>query len=579
MNILGISAYYHDSSAALVSDCRLVSAAAEERFTGIKHDNSFPVNAVEYCLSANNLKINEIDKVVFYEKPLTKFDRIISGYLETAPKSFLAFRKAIPSWLSKKLWVSQTIKKVLDYDGEIHFSDHHLSHAAGAYYCSPFDSSAIMTIDGVGEWATASIGVGDGNKIRLDKTMHYPHSVGLLYSAITYFLGFRVNSSEYKVMGLAPYGEPIYADKIKDELVRIFDDGSILLNLKYFKFHYGLVMTGKKLEKLFGRNCRQPESEITESDKNIAASIQQVAEEIVLKMAAYSRDRYQKKNLCLSGGVALNSTIAGTLKDSGLFENIYIQPASSDSGSAVGAALYLAYSLSNASKINDQPYFSLGPDYESEKIKSILAENDILFHRHRIDDIASLIAREISEGKIAALFQGPMEFGPRALGFRSIIADPRESRMKDTINKRVKFREPFRPFAPAILEERVDEFFEKGTRSSYMLFNYKVRIEKKSLIPAVIHVDGTARIQTVSRSDNERFYRIIEEFEKITGVPVVLNTSFNLRGYPIVNSPLDAIKSFVSSGIDILVMQDIVIYKQELSKEIVEKYRIDFGID
>ncbi|MFH2035125.1 MAG: carbamoyltransferase N-terminal domain-containing protein [Candidatus Zixiibacteriota bacterium] len=579
MIILGISAYYHDSSAALVCDGRLVSAAAEERFTGIKHDSSFPVNAVNFCLNANNLGINEIDKIVFYEKPLTKFDRIISGYMQTAPKSYAAFRKAIPIWLREKLWTPQTIKKKLDYNGEIFFVEHHLSHAAGTYYSSPFDSSTILTIDGVGEWTTASIGIGEGNKIRLVKTMNYPHSVGLLYSAFTYFLGFRVNSSEYKVMGLAPYGKPVYADLIKNELVKIFEDGSIVLNMKYFSFHYGLRMTGRKFEKLFGRKRRLPESELSESDKNMAASIQAVTEKIILKMAQYAREKFGNENLCLAGGVALNSSAAGKLKDSGLFKNIYIQPASSDSGAAAGAALYLSYSLSDKRKIYEQPYFSMEPTYGNKEIVGFLIENDIRFHHYDSVKMASVMAREISEGKICALFNGQMEFGPRALGFRSIIADPRNPNMKNIINKKIKFRESFRPFAPAVLEEHVDDFFENGIRSPYMLFNFKVKKGMESVIPAVTHIDNTARIQTVNRSDNKLFYNIIEEFAKITGVPVLLNTSFNLRGRPIVNGPTDAIKTFVSSGIDLLVMQDSVIYKQELSEDTISKFKIASGID
>lgn len=579
MNILGISCFYHDSAAALVKDGILSAAALEERFTGIKHDSEFPGEAVAFCLEKGNLTIDDIDYIVFYDKPFTKFDRILNSYLQTIPKSYKAFRLAIPIWLRQKLWLPQIIKKELNYRGKILFIHHHLSHAAGAYYSSPFDNSAILTIDGVGEWATASIGKGAGNRIELHRVMNYPHSVGLLYSAFTYFLGFRVNSAEYKVMGLAPYGKPVYANVIKDEIVRIFDDGSIHLNLKYFNYHHGLQMTGRRLEKMFGRLRRPPESELTDSDRDIAASIQEITEDIIFKMARHARDITGEKNLCLSGGVALNCAAAGKLLQSGMYDRIHIQPASSDSGGAAGAALYAYYSITDAKKASDQPYFKVGQSFPSDQIKNFLTNSEIQYSFMTDDLLPKYVAEQLAGGKIVALFHGSMEFGPRALGFRSILADPRDPRMKIRINEVVKFREAFRPFAPAVPAEKAADYFDTTTASPYMLFNFDVRNKMHSIIPAVTHVDGSARIQTVEKNDNRRLYDILQEFEKLSGVPVLLNTSFNLRGRPIVRTPEDAFSTFISSGIDILVMENYVIDKTEIDADKFAKFIVSVRRD
>ncbi len=579
MNILGISCFYHDSAAVLVKDGLMTAAAQEERFTGIKHDSDFPENAIKFCLEKTDLNIDKIDAVVLYDKPFTKFDRILNSYLSTIPRSYAAFRKAIPVWLREKLWSPQIIRKDLNYEGKIYFIEHHLSHAAGTYFSSPFDRAAVLTIDGVGEWATASVGKAKKTEIEIFKTMNYPHSVGLLYSAFTYFLGFQVNSSEYKVMGLAPYGKPIYTDLIKDNLVKIFPDGSIKLNMKYFNYHFGLRMTGKRFEKLLGRERRLPEQPLTDSDKDIAASIQAVTEEIIFKMAEFTKKATGENNLCLSGGVALNCAAAGKLKESGMFENIYIQPTSSDAGGAAGAALYLSYALSNSKKKNDQPYFNLGPEYSNDEISAFLANNNIPYKELNPDSAAKMAAEYLAEGKITALFQGPMEFGPRALGFRSILADPRDAGMKSKINKAVKFRESFRPFAPVVINEKADQYFENADRSPYMLFNFNVKEDKRNTIPAVTHEDGTARIQTVNSEDNRVLYNILIQFEKLTGVPVLLNTSFNLRGKPIVRTPQEAFSTFVSSGIDILLMESFCLDKADFRPGEFESFRISSGTD
>ncbi len=574
MNILGISCFYHDSAAALVQDGRIMAAAPEERFTGVKHDPAFSLNAARFCLNNAGLNIEDINHVVFYDKPFLKFDRIISGYLQTAPFSYAAFRKAIPLWLKEKIWLPQIIKKELGFTGEVLFLEHHLSHAAGVYYSSPFDRAAVLTVDGVGEWATASIGKAIGNKIELHKVMNYPHSLGLLYSAFTYFLGFRVNSAEYKVMGLASYGNPVFADLIEKEIVKIFDDGSLHLNLKYFNYHRGRTMTNARFEKLFGRLRRNPESALTDSDRDIAASIQAITEKILFKMAVHCRRVTGESRLCLSGGVALNCAAAGKLLKSGVFEDIYIQPSATDSGGAIGAALYFDYALSGREKTGGQDYLNLGPVFRPNDIESFLRENKIPFRQLTNTEIAPALAAQLAQGKIVGLFQGPMEFGPRALGFRSLLADPRDPAMKEKINRAVKFREPFRPFAPVVLGEKASGYFDCDRPSPYMLFNFEVLPEAREKIPAVTHIDGTARIQTVSRNQNPRLYDILTEFEKITGLPVLLNTSFNLRGYPIVRTPKEAFAAFVSSGIDILLLENCLIEKTDLDVKAFASFRL-----
>jgi carbamoyltransferase len=579
MNILGISCFYHDSAAALVSDGVLVAAAMEERFTGIKHDPSLPKNSISFCLESLNKGMSAIDAVVFYEKPWSKFDRILSSYMQTAPFSYTAFRKAVPLWLKERLWIPNLIRKETGFKGAIYFTEHHQAHAAGAFFSSPFKSAALLTIDGVGEWATASVGIGIDNKVNILQVMHYPHSLGLLYSAITYFLGFRVNSAEYKVMGLAPYGEPAYVDLFRQELVKINDDGSIFLNMKYFEFHRGLTMTGKRLERLLGRPRRLPETELTASDKNIAASIQAIAEEVVIKMAQHAKRLTAEKYLCLSGGVSLNCAAAGKLLKSGIFDDIYIQPAASDSGGAAGAALYLYYALSKSARKSSASYLELGPVYNNEAILQYLQSTGLPFRQ--IDDhrLAEWLAEALFEQKIIGLFTGHMEFGPRALGFRSILASPTDLKMKQKINQAVKFREPFRPFAPVVMEEKAADFFDCDRPSPYMLFNFNVRRGKAASIPAVVHVDNTARLQTVNAGQNRRLYSILSAFEKKSGIPVLLNTSLNLRGYPMARTPEDAVKTFASSGIDILALENLILDKAEIAPGRLARYRVRAGTD
>jgi len=578
MKILGISCFYHDAAAALVIDGVLKAAANEERFTGIKHDPELPKNAVSFCLKKEGININDVDYVCFYDKPLTKFDRIITGYMATPIRSFGSFLLAAPIWLRRKLWVGHVIAKELEYHKETLYVPHHLSHAAGAFFGSPYDEAAILTIDGVGEWATASYGIGHNNKIELLAEMHYPHSLGLLYSAFTYYLGFQVNSAEYKVMGLAPYGKPVYQNLIEEKIVRICNDGSIYLNLDYFTFHYGQTMTGRKFDKLFGRPRRPSESPIEPFHENVAASIQATIEKIVLTMARHVREKTNLSKLCLSGGVALNSTINGKLIQLDLFDEICAQPAAGDAGGAVGAALYAHYQLSGDRK-KVQPFFGIGPSYDESEIKKFLDENGIPYRDEPIATQLSFLAQQIAGGAIVGLFQGAMEFGPRALGFRSIVADPRDDHMKKKINEAVKYREPFRPFAPAVLREKVAEYFDCQGEAPYMVVNYIVRENKRQIIPAVTHVDNSSRIQTVAEKDNPLFYKLIREFEKLTGVPVLLNTSFNLRGYPIVNTPQEALATLCSGGIDILLLERFLLVKKDVSRDILRKFLLNKKID
>ncbi|MFQ6007770.1 MAG: carbamoyltransferase [Candidatus Zixiibacteriota bacterium] len=573
MKILGISCFYHDSAAALVVDGTLVAAAQQERFSRIKHDAELPVNAVEFCLNKGGLSIKELDYIAFYDKPFTKFDRILTGYMAVPFRSYKAFLKSMPVWLGRKLWTDHVIHKELDYKGKVLYLPHHLSHAAGAFYCSPFDRAAILTIDGVGEWATASCGVGENNRVKLLTEMHYPHSVGLLYSAFTYYLGFQVNSAEYKVMGLAPYGQARFVDLIEDKLVKIHDDGSIHLNLDYFTFHYGLAMTGSRLEKLFGHVRRKPASQIEPFHEDVAASIQVVTEKIILKMARHIRNSTKLNKLCMSGGVALNCKANGLLLRQHIFDEIYVQPAAGDAGGAIGAALYVHYKLTGEDK-KQQPFFSIGPHYSKQEIRGFLEQNGIPYSHDDSGGHLEKLAHEIANGKIVAVFQGAMEFGPRALGFRSILADPRDSKMKEKINAAVKYREPFRPFAPAVIAEHAHEYFGCNHASPYMLFNFTVAENKRQVIPAVTHVDNSSRIQTVSEQDNSFLYRLLCRFKEMTGLPVLLNTSFNLRGHPIVNTSEDAFVTFCSSGIDFLLLEDYLIDKNQVPKEVQVRFTI-----
>lgn len=571
MKILGISCFYHDSAAALVIDGTLVAAAGEERFTRIKYDAELPSNAVAFCLDKAGLSINELDYIAFYDKPLTKFDRIITGYMAVPFRSYVAFLKAMPVWLRRKLWTDHVIHKELGYEGEVLYLSHHLSHAAGTFFSSPFDKAAILTIDGVGEWANASYGIGKNNRVKLLAEMHYPHSVGLLYSAFTYYLGFRVNSAEYKVMGLAPYGNPRYAQLIEERLVKIHEDGSIHLNLSYFTFHYGMTMTGSKFEKLFGQPRRPPESKIEPFHEDVAASIQAVTEKIVLKMARHVREQTHMDRLCMAGGVALNCKANGILLKERIFDKVHVQPASGDAGGAVGAALYAHYKLTDEDK-KKQPFFDIGPEYTKQDIRTFLDSSRIPYSLDSSNSHLAMLAQEIAAGKIVAIYQGAMEFGPRALGFRSILADPRDNRMKEKINAAVKYREPFRPFAPAVLAEHASEYFDCNGDSPYMLFNFTVAEDKREMIPAVTHVDNSSRIQTVAEKDNPLFYNLLHQFKRVTEVPVLLNTSFNLRGHPIVNTPEDAFATFCSGGIDFLLLEDYLINKSQVPKEIQERF-------
>lgn len=578
MKILGLSCFYHDAAAALVVDGRLVAASSEERFSRIKHDAELPAGAAAFCLRRAGIEINDLDYIVFYDKPFTKFDRILSGYMSQPFRSYRPFLQALQVWLRRKIWTDHVIHKELGYDGDILYIPHHLSHAAGTFYTSPFDRAAVLTVDGVGEWATASYGVGDGNRVRLLAEMHYPHSVGLLYSAFTYYLGFQVNSAEYKVMGLAPYGEPKYADLIEDRVVTIHDDGSIHLNMKYFTFHYGLTMTGRALEKLFGRPRRTPESPLEEFHNDVAASIQAVTERIMVRMARHVRARTGLDRLCMAGGVALNCKANRILRREGIFDEIYVQPASGDAGGSVGAALYTHYKLTGESR-QPQPFFGLGPVYDDSEIGAFLDRHDIpcekadpAVHRKRI-------AHELAGGKIVAIYQGAAEFGPRALGFRSILADPRDNHMKERINAAVKYREPFRPFAPAVMYEHAAEYFDCFEEAPYMLFNYQVNEDKRAVIPAVTHVDNSSRIQTVTADDNPVLHGILGAFRDLTGVAVLLNTSFNLRGHPIVNTPEDAFATFCSGGIDILLIGPYFIDKTLVPEDLQNKFKFEKGED
>lgn len=578
MKILGISCFYHDAAAALVEDGVLRAAASEERFTRIKHDPELPKNAVNFCLNRAGIDINDIDYVAFYDKPFTKFDRIFTGYLAKPIRSYKSFLMAAPVWLKRKLWIGHIVEKELGFRKEILFLTHHLSHAAGTFFCSPFEEAAILTVDGVGEWATASYGMARNNNVELLKEMHYPHSIGLLYSAFTYYLGFQVNSAEYKVMGLAPYGKPEYQNLIENKIVRICEDGSIFLNLDYFTFHYAQTMTGKKFDKLFGKQCRLPETPIEPFHENVAASIQAVIEKIILKMTAHVREVTDQRKICLSGGVALNATANGKLVKTDLFEEVYVQPASGDAGGAVGAALYVHYKTTGDNKTS-QPFFGIGPSYSVREIRTFLDANVIPYRDEALDSQLRFLANKIAEGYVVGMFQNGMEFGPRALGFRSIVADPRDNKMKEKINAAVKYREPFRPFAPTVLIERALEFFDCNGEAPYMIINYKVHEDKRKIIPAVTHVDNSSRIQTVSKTDNPIFYQLIEEFEKLTGVPVLLNTSFNLRGYPIVNTPLEAVETFCTGGIDFLLIDRYILSKRDIAHDILKKFLLKRKID
>lgn len=609
-HILGISAFYHDSAACLVRDGEILAAAQEERFTRKKHDHNFPAKAVEYCLQRAGISAADLDLVVFYDKPLLKFERLLETYLSYSPAGFKLFMMGLPLWLKQKLHTPREIDEGLGgkgvYKGRYVFLEHHESHAASAFFPSPFEESAILTLDGVGEWATGSISVGRGNKIELLKEMHFPHSLGLLYSAFTYFTGFRVNSGEYKLMGLAPYGDPIYKDVILEKLIDLKEDGSFKLDMDYFAYCYKDVMTSPKMNELLGGPPRKPETEVTQREMDIAASIQVATEEIVLRIARYAHELTGMKNLVMAGGVALNCVSNGRVLREGPFENFWIQPAAGDAGGALGAALFAWYELMDMPRDNGgidvQKGSLLGPNYSDSEVTETLDEKGAVYTQYADEDeLCDRIAELMAEENVVGHAAGPMEFGPRALGARSIIGDARSPKMQSIMNLKIKFRESFRPFAPAVLKERVHEFFdmEPNQDSPYMLLVAPVNQDKRktgintsdkgldrlkqerSVIPAVTHVDYSARVQTVDAERNPRFYKIIKAFEKRTGCPVVINTSFNVRGEPVVCTPEEAYHCFMGTEMDVLVVNNCVLLKADQPDGSVDRsaYLEQFALD
>lgn len=611
MKVLGLSAYYHDSAACLVINGEIVAAAQEERFTRNKHDSAFPACAIQYCLNERGIRPAEIDHIVFYDKPFLKFERLLETYLAFAPKGFWSFATSLPIWLKDKLFQKWVITKALkelwgndtDWSERLLFSEHHLSHAASAFFPSPFEEAAVLTMDGVGEWTTTSLAIGKGNKISVHKEIHFPHSLGLLFSAFTYYTGFKVNSGEYKVMGLAPYGEPKYVDLIKEHLIDIREDGSFALNMSYFNYCTGLTMTNERFDALFGGPPRKPESHLTQREMDLAASIQAVTEEVVIKLAKGIRKSTGQKNLCLAGGVALNCVANGKLLRENVFEHIWIQPASGDAGGALGAALTAYHLMCNGPRTIERgdgmKGSYLGPEYSQNEIEKRLTEVGAVFTAVSEEEIINMTAKALAEGKAVGWHEGRMEFGPRALGGRSIIADPRSPTVQKQLNLKVKYRESFRPFAPSILREDVSEWFQIDTDSPYMLLVADVACSRqlpmseeqrklfgidklnvpRSSIPAVTHVDYSARIQTVHKETNPRYHRLISRFKEITGCPVLVNTSFNVRGEPIVCTPEDAFRCFMGSELDVLVVGCSIMDKAEQKQEIGEDYKSKYEAD
>jgi len=611
VRLLGISAYYHDSAAALIHDCEIVAAAQEERFSRKKHDARFPANAVRYCLEEADIALADVDYVVFYDKPFLKFERLLETYVAYAPAGFRSFVTAMPVWLREKLFQKVVLARELkavdpgfDPRQRLLFSEHHLSHAASAFYPSPFEKAAILTMDGVGEWATTSVMLGDGKDIRPAEEIHFPHSIGLLYSAFTYFIGFKVNSGEYKLMGLAPYGQPVYADLIREKLVRIGDDGSFRLNMDYFGYCTGLTMTNKRFDRLFGRAARDPESPITQMDMDLAASIQEVTEDIVLKIAAHVRAKYGIPNLCLAGGVALNCVANGRLLRERIFDRLWIQPAAGDAGGAIGAAL-VGYHLfmdgvrhRNSARDGMRGSY-LGPRYSDEKIERALTQSGACYQKLEQDALIDHAARALATEKVIGWFQGRMEFGPRALGGRSILGDPRSTRTQSVMNLKIKYRESFRPFAPSVLQEDTSEYFELDEDSPYMLLVAPVRNSRRrqvsaedlkkfgiallnvprSDIPAITHVDYSARIQTVHADTNPLYHCLITRFKELTGYSVVVNTSFNVRSEPIVCTPEDAFRCFMGTELDELYVGSYRLVKGEQNPALAKTYFKSFDLD
>jgi len=612
MFILGISAYYHDSAACLIDGEKIIAAAQEERFTRDKHDKNFPKNAISYCLKEANINLCDVNHIVFYDKPFLKFERLLETYLAFAPKGFKSFSTSMPLWIKDKLFQKSMIIKELEnhfsmqnqIDEKLLFSEHHLSHAASAFYPSPFNEAAILTMDGVGEWTTTSLAIGEGNKIDIQKEIHFPHSLGLLYSAFTYYSGFKVNSGEYKLMGLAPYGEAKYESLIKDNLISISKDGSYRLDMSFFDYCTGLTMTNEKFHNLFGALPRKPETELTQKYMDIAASIQKVTEEVVEKLALNISQETGQKNLCLAGGVALNCVSNGNLLRKKIFENIWIQPASGDAGGALGAALAAYHIMLNQprleSKCRDKMNGSfLGPRYSNKSIKNTLKKTGAHFNELSEQEIIDRTAEALSNGKAIGWMDGRMEFGPRALGARSILADPRSPYMQRTLNLKIKYRESFRPFAPSIIEEDANSWFDLEAESPYMLLVANVNEEKKlaltaqedarkgidklliprSKIPAVTHVDYSSRIQTVHKETNPKYYKLLLKFKDLTGCPVLVNTSFNIRGEPIVCSPEDAFKCFMGTDLDVLVLGNIYLLKEDQDLSMKNKYLQNYELD
>ena len=609
-SILGISAFYHDSAACILKNGEIIAAAQEERFTRIKHDANYPFNAIEFVLKYSNLKLNDVDQIVFFEKPFLKFERLLETYVAFAPKGFISFAKAVPVWIKEKLFQKNYLfKKLKSHDinfksyEKIFFSDHHLSHASSAFFPSPFKEAVVLTADGVGEWATTTVAIGKNNKLEIKKELHFPHSLGLLYSAFTYYTGFKVNSGEYKLMGLAPYGNPIYIDKIK-KLVDIKNDGTFRLNQKYFNYATGLTMTNDKFNNLFGQRPRNPKNEnLTQFHMDIAASIQTVTEEIMLKLARSIRDEFGLKNLCLAGGVALNCVANGKILKKKIFENIWVQPAAGDAGGSLGAALALWHidqgKNRNVNLSDDMRGSYLGSEYSQDEIEKELNSIGAIFKTYNYKDLIENTSEFILKEKAVGWFQGRMEFGPRALGARSILADPRSDKMQKNLNLKVKFRESFRPFAPAILREDLHEWFDINVDSPYMLFVANINKSKKinmsdeqkkffgieklnikrSDIPAVTHVDYSARIQTVSRETNKIFYDLISKFKEKTGCPVLVNTSFNIRGEPIVCTPSDAFQCFMGTDLDFLIIGKCILDKTSQNINLKRSYKNKFELD
>ena len=578
MTILGISCFYHDAAAAVIRDGQLVAAAQEERFTRKKHDASFPIHALRYCLTEAGITAQELDYVGFYDKPILKFERILLSAIATFPKGLLPFLTAMPVWLKEKLWIPQLIRSQVEYDGPILFSGHHHSHAASAFLVSPFQKAAILTIDGVGEWETTTYGIGENNDIRILRRIHFPHSLWLLYSAFTYYLGFKVNSAEYKVMGLAPYGTPRYYDLIMSELLSPKEDGSYKLAMRYFGYDDSLRMINERFDKLFERPPREPESGLEPFHKDVAASIQKVTNELMVRMARHLYAQTKTENLCLAGGVALNCVANSRILAETPFRNIFIQPAAGDAGGAVGVAYYIYNTILKNERNFRMEHAFLGPEYSDFEISSYLDGLGVPYRKLEGYDLLRETARFINEQNVVGWFQGRMEWGPRALGNRSILADARNPENQSKVNLKIKFRESFRPFAPAVIAEKSNDYFELDQSSPYMLLTAQVREDRRH-IPAVTHVDGSARLQTVSKEQNPLFYELLNEFDRQTGCPVVINTSMNVRGEPIVCSPHDAFKCFIRTEMDYLVMGSYLLSKADFTARpegmVFEEFELD----